>query len=137
MKPITVLLAAGLGVLLFAGAAQAQAEYVEPPKLRSDKTYSTHNYKHPNKAATARRWEAKQGVAVQQLADKNAELANYKRQMPNAEPVGGVSVSAAPLNNVASGNYKMQRPSSPATVPDADIARKRSKKDERNETTGN
>ena len=80
-------------------------------KLRNDPTYSTHNYKHANKAATAGKWKANSGVAVQQPLPGEMNMANYKRQAPNQAPVGGVTVEHTPSTDVADRNYKMQRPS--------------------------
>lgn len=88
-------------------------------KLRNDPTYSTHNYKHANKAATARKWEANAGVAVvppiasESLRPGPTNQANYKRQVPNQAPVGGVTVWHIPSNDVADRNYKIQRPGQP------------------------
>lgn len=75
--------------------------------------YSTHNYKHPHMAAAARSWEAKKGVAVKPAKLSDAQLANYKKQMPMAQPVGGITVGHTPSTNVADRNYKIQRLSEP------------------------
>ena len=96
-----------LGWLALAEQACGQ---VDRGKLRHDPTYSTHNYKHANKAATARQWEANSGVAVQPPKPGETNLANYKRQVPNQAPVAGITVSHTPSTNVADRNYKMQRP---------------------------
>ena len=124
---------------LFAFAEQARSQ--DDKKLRSDATYSTHNYKHPNKAATARKWEEKSGVAVQQPATGNNELANYKRQVPNAQPVGGIVVEHTPSMDVAERNYKIQRISQPTgdagqgSTPGTRVAKKQ-RKGKDNSTTG-
>lgn len=81
--------------------------------------YSTSNYKHPNMAAAASRWEKKQGVAVKQPAPSDAQLANYKTQLPTAQPVGGVTVEHTPSMNLADRNYKIQRINEPSTATDA------------------
>lgn len=78
-------------------------------KLRNDPTYSTRNYKHANKADSARKWENKKGVAVKPPKPDESTVANYKRQVPQA-PVGGVTVDYTPSTNVADRNYKIQRP---------------------------
>ncbi len=105
MKTINSCLIA-LGCLALAGPVCGQDNR---SALRNDPTYSTHNYKHPNKAATARQWEAKAGVAVEQPTPGNASLANYKRQLPNQAPVGGITVDHTPSASVADRNYKIQR----------------------------
>ncbi|MBC8155267.1 MAG: hypothetical protein H7Z72_20445, partial [Bacteroidetes bacterium] len=43
--------------LLLATVLTSCATYGPDDKLKRDGTYSTHNYKHPNKAAQARTWE--------------------------------------------------------------------------------
>lgn len=106
MKTISLYLTA-LCCLTLVGQACAQDDR---GKLRNDPTYSTHNYKHANKAATARKWEANSGVAVQPPASGQSNVANYKRQAPNQTPVGGVTVSHTPSTDVADRNYKIQRP---------------------------
>lgn len=78
-------------------------------KLRNDHTYSTHNYKHPNKAAAARKWENQSGIVVQAPGFSNEPLANYKRPVPGARPAGGVVVPHTPEMDVAVRNYKIQR----------------------------
>lgn len=98
-----------VAVCLLALVGQAYGQD-DRSKLRHDPTYSTHNYKHANKAATARRWEANSGVAVQPPKSGETNLANYKRQVPGQAPAGGVTVSHTPLTDVADRNYKMQRP---------------------------
>jgi hypothetical protein len=76
---------------------------------RNDPTYSTHNYKHPNKAATARQWETKSGVVVQPPKGSQGPLANYKHPVPGALSQGGVVVAHTPAMGVAVRNYKDQR----------------------------
>lgn len=92
---------------------------------RNDPTYSTHNYKHPNKAAAARRWETKAGVAVDQPKPGQSNVANYKRQAPNQPPVGGVTVNHTPSTSVADRNYKIQRPGQSTAVVGSGVATKR------------
>lgn len=90
---------------LTAGTVVAQ----DTDKLRKDVTYSTHNYKHANKAATARQWEQKKSVSVTAPALNQNQVANYKQQVPNAAPAGGVSVNHTPQVTLAERNYKIQR----------------------------
>lgn len=123
---IAVVLLAGLGLLALTNQAYSQDDQrADEAKLRNDPTYSTHNYKHQNKAATARSWENKRGVAVGRSAPSTEPLANYKRQVPSQPAVGGISVNHSPSTDVANRNYKIQRPLRPAaTVPDTNIAPK-------------
>ena len=100
----TYLLIAALSSLLF-----VKASAQDDRKLRNDHTYSTHNYKHPNKAATARQWENKAGVGVSKPATNPGPVANYKHQVPGAVPAGGVVVPHTPEVDVSQRNYKIQR----------------------------
>ncbi|HEY0109542.1 MAG TPA: hypothetical protein VGB67_07945 [Fibrella sp.] len=122
MKSITTLL---IGICLLAYSVRAKAQ--DEDKLRKDPTYSTHNYKHPNKAAVARRWEAKEGVPVYKPLPQDIRLSNYKNQLPGQPPYGGVMVPHTPNENLANRNYKMQRPSIGASQ-DSTLSRKRAKK---------
>ncbi|MBO0951734.1 hypothetical protein [Fibrella forsythiae] len=122
MKSISTLLI-GLGLLACSAPTRAQ----DDSKLRKDPTYSTHNYKHPNKAVTARNWESKEGVTVQTPSMQDSRLANYKTQVPGQPPVGGVTVPHTLNEELANRNYKMQKPSINASQ-DSTIARKRAKK---------
>lgn len=122
-----------LGLLAFAGQVSGQDSQ---SKLRKDPTYSTHNYKHPNKAATARQWESKSGVAVEQPQSGNANLANYKRQVPNQAPVGGVTVDHTPSSDVADRNYKIQRPFQSTNAARSDMANKRKKRSDDSSAVG-
>ena len=72
--------------------------------------YSTHNYKHPNKAAAATRRSAKVGVVVNQPSAGVNQVANYKMPATSRVPAGGVSVPHTPDLGVANRNYKMPRP---------------------------
>ncbi len=121
MKPITTLL---IALALLAAGAPGKAQ--DDQKLRKDHTYSTHNYKHPNKAAAAQRWEAKEGVRVQHTPPWYSQQANYKTQFPGQPPVGGITVPHTPNENLANRNYKMQQPSI-STSQDTTLSRKRAK----------
>lgn len=105
-------------------------------KLRNDPTYSTHNYKHANKAAAARKWEDNPGVVVKQPASGETNLANYKRQVPNQVPVGGITVGHTPSTDVADRNYKMQRPSQSTSSSGTGVASKRRNRVDRDTTVG-
>ncbi|QIP14094.1 hypothetical protein G8759_16450 [Spirosoma aureum] len=128
---IEFILLTGLGLLALAGQTHAQNDR----KLRNDPTYSTHNYKHPNKAATARRWEEKTGVAVQQPAPGDVRLADYKKGLPNAEPVGGITVDHTPSVTLAERNYKIQRVGEPANS--EGLVRQRKRKTDSTSVIGN
>ena len=78
-------------------------------KVRNDHTYSTHNYKHGNKAAAARQWENKSGASVRAPGLSTGPLANYKHPVPGATPMGGVVMPHTPDMDVAQRNYKIQR----------------------------
>ncbi|MFD2572014.1 hypothetical protein ACFSUS_15325 [Spirosoma soli] len=109
MKRIMLIIA--LSVLSFL-TVSAQ----DDQKIRKDHTYSTHNYKHPNKAAAARQWEDKRGVAVRTPGFNTGPLANYKHPVPGAVPAGGVVVSHTPETDVTWRNYKIQRVSLPKST---------------------
>ncbi|GAB4043994.1 hypothetical protein [Spirosoma jeollabukense] len=126
MKSLTFLLA---GAILVAITSQTYAQDVGPKPLNNP-MYSTHNYKHPNMAAAARRSENKASVAVQQPTPADARMANYKNQMPNRQPVGGVTVDHTPSASLADRNYKIQRVGEPQSFESAAgeyYVRKRSK----------
>ncbi|RYF74895.1 MAG: hypothetical protein EOO39_07805, partial [Cytophagaceae bacterium] len=106
MKQVLTLLI-GLGILACGAPSKAQDEQ----KIRKDHTYSTHNYKHPNKVAKAREWESKEGVTVQTPSLQDPRFANYKNQRPGLNPVGGVTVPHTLNEELANRNYKMQKPS--------------------------
>lgn len=78
-------------------------------KLRNDVTYSTHNYKHPNKAAVASKWKQNKGVTVNAPDLSNQQAGNYKRPVPGTTPTGGVVVPHTPQVSIAERNYKMPR----------------------------
>ncbi len=92
----------GLSLLAFSNQTMAQGGATP----LNDPGYSTGNYKHTNKAAAARRWEGKTGVSVQAPAPQNGQLANYKNQVPNQQPAGGVTVPHVPNEELANRNYK-------------------------------
>lgn len=84
----------------FAVTTQAQGG-----KAQQDVTYSIHNYKHPNKAAAASRWNAQPGTAIV-TPNVQGALANYKRPVPGIEPGVSLSVPGNGPASVASRNYK-------------------------------
>ncbi|WP_077919051.1 hypothetical protein [Spirosoma sp. 209] len=88
------------GLVLTTAAAMAQSS-----SSRHDHTYSTHNYKHANKSAEARRWEQKAGTPVLLPAAQGA-VANYKQPVPGTTPSGSLMVTANEPASLASRNYK-------------------------------
>lgn len=86
-------------------------------KVRRDVTYSSHNYKQPNKVAVARQWETKKGVLVNTPTPSKGPAVSYKNQVPGRKPVGGVVMTHTPVLDVAVRNYKIQRVFVTATPP--------------------
>ena len=103
-----------IALILSVAAFSATAQNTEKNKVRNDVTYSTHNYKHGNKAAAAQRWNKDKSVDVKTPDNALNQLANYKHQQTGNEPTPGVVVSHTPDTDVTSRNYKMQRVSEPA-----------------------
>ena len=104
---------ATLSFLTAPASAQIQNErrpQVETPVWRNDPMYSTHNYKHPNKAAAAQRRDSATGVAVRRPSAGVGQVANYKMPATGRVPIGGITVPHRPNLNVAERNYKMPRP---------------------------
>ncbi|WP_461100949.1 hypothetical protein [Spirosoma koreense] len=115
MKMLTIVLL-GASLLALSGHAYSQDQRSDGTnKPLNNPMYSTSNYKHPNMAAAARRWEKKEGVPVRKPSPNDAQLANYKNQMPVAQPAGGVTVDHTPSASLADRNYKIQRVSEPAS----------------------
>ncbi|WP_018619862.1 hypothetical protein [Spirosoma luteum] len=85
----------------------------QPVKPLNNPFYSSSNYKHPQAAAAARSWESKPAVGVSRPVSTETQLVNYKHQMPNKKPVGGVVIPHTPSTNLADRNYKIQRLSVP------------------------
>ncbi|MFD2933912.1 hypothetical protein [Spirosoma flavum] len=130
MKIVAVLLT---GISLIALSEQAFSQYEGVRKPLNNPLYSTHNYKHPNQAAAARRWENKAGIDVKQPALSDTRLANYKNQMPNTKPVGGVTIDHTPSASLADRNYKIQRVNQPkSSVPVNEYYVKKRKNDSTN-----
>ncbi|GAA4417780.1 hypothetical protein GCM10023187_50590 [Nibrella viscosa] len=50
-------------------------------KLRVDVTYSIRNYKHPNKAAMARRWEPETIIPLQMGFSRRITIGDYQRPL--------------------------------------------------------
>ncbi|WP_128544962.1 hypothetical protein [Larkinella soli] len=77
-------------------------------KLKNDPTYSTSNYKHPNKAAEAARWEPEASIEFRPRKRRPAmNIASYREQ----QRLGGMRESAIAVPagpSVANRNYKQQ-----------------------------
>lgn len=80
--------------------------YGQETKLKKDVTYSTHNYKHPNKAAQAQKWEQNRGVAVTTPNPRLVVQDNYKHPLPGALPSGGITVQHEPSATITDRHYK-------------------------------
>ncbi|GAB4044925.1 hypothetical protein [Spirosoma litoris] len=95
-----------LFILALSGLSILTASAQDDSKLRNDVTYSANNYKHPNKAAAARKWESKQGIEVNAPGLSRGPMTSYKQPVPNAIPTGGVVTTHTPDMDVAKHNYK-------------------------------
>ncbi len=138
MKTITtVLMGLGLTALSLSALAQGNVRgngQEEAIKLRNDPTYSTRNYKQPNKAAAARRWEGDKGVDVRPPYMPANRVANYKNQSANQIPAGGVTMGHTPDESLANRNYKAQQ--GPPAQGSTATARRRAKDTVRSTATG-
>ncbi|GAB3249882.1 hypothetical protein GCM10027347_07280 [Larkinella harenae] len=105
--------------LALSGLSIAAVSAQDVAKNRNDGTYSTHNYKHPNKAAVARKWASQKGTEINAPGLDNRAVANYKQPVPNAEPVDGFVVPHNAQENLANRNYKFQRPNASTAVDQA------------------
>jgi hypothetical protein len=94
--------------------------------LRNDPTYSTHNYKHPNKAAAAATWANKKGVRVAAPGYDPQRVVNYKQPKSGASPTVGIALPHTPSASLADRNYKIQgvNSSRPASQPDTQLVSK-------------
>lgn len=110
MKTITLTC---LGLLAIAFAIPAMAQN----KVKNDPTYSTANYKHPNKAAVARQMEPEEGIEFRRRKRKPQNLATYREEQRRggiADPAIAIPVTPSLANR----NYKQQnsmvKPQQPA-----------------------
>ncbi|MFD1145094.1 hypothetical protein ACFQ4C_28450 [Larkinella insperata] len=104
---------------LFSVTASAQ----DDAKRRNDVTYSTHNYKHPNKAAAARKWANEKGGTISATGFDQKLVTNYKQPVPRTEAADGLIVPHTAQENLADRNYKVQRVNTVTPVtPSAEIA---------------
>ena len=113
MKNLTLILVGVLLVALHTAQAQSPVEF----KHRSNPAYSVHNYKQPDKAALARKYNLdglKTFTYVEAKATNDLAQRNYKAQAISSEPIttGAVIPTTAqkePRNSIDSpANYKRQ-----------------------------
>lgn len=109
----------------------------DKPSWANDPTYSTSNYKHPNKARAARQASTKETVSVTAPTVGDAKLANYKQQRPNQAPAGGITVDHTPSASLADRNYKIQVPVREEAVPASAISRRAGAKKDTASGVGN
>ncbi|QHV94653.1 hypothetical protein [Spirosoma endbachense] len=104
MKTVGITLWGVFGLLLVAPAfSQNRAE------VYNDPTYSTHNYKHPNKAIEAQRVEASIGTNVPAATSTDRILADYKPQIHSNYASGSITVDYKSPRNTGDWNYKTQQ----------------------------
>ncbi|MGA0555696.1 hypothetical protein ACO2Q8_03525 [Larkinella sp. VNQ87] len=97
-----------LFALALIGVTVLSVQAQDNSRLRNDVTYSTANYKHPNKAATARKWTNQSATTVSTPVEKG-QVASYKQPVPGIEPVGGLVVPHVTKEDLAERNYKTPR----------------------------
>ncbi|OIN57442.1 hypothetical protein [Arsenicibacter rosenii] len=69
----------GLLCALILGLIVAGPALSQDAKLKRDVTYSTHNYKHPNKAQVARKWEQSPTVRTSDFDERQVVNGDYKK----------------------------------------------------------
>jgi hypothetical protein len=92
-----------IGLLAVALAISATAQN----KLKNDPTYSTANYKHPNKAAAARQWEPEAGIEFRRRKRKPQNIATYREQQ-RLGGFGDAAITIPATPSFANRNYKQQ-----------------------------
>ncbi|MFD2932929.1 hypothetical protein [Spirosoma flavum] len=107
MKALNVLL---ISMSFLPAAVQAHSNNypnAESLKPLNNPIYSVNNYKQPNLAAAALRWENKDEVWVKKMTFSDTKLANYKTHLSTTKPVGSVTLPYTPHNNLSNWNYKI------------------------------
>ncbi|MGA0558339.1 hypothetical protein ACO2Q8_16890 [Larkinella sp. VNQ87] len=95
----------GLAAIALAVTAVAQDK---PDKLKRDPTYSTSNYKHPNKAAAARQWEPEAGIEFRKRKRRQPmNIATYREQQRRGG-IGDPAIAIPAAPSMANRNYKQQ-----------------------------
>ncbi|MRS62077.1 hypothetical protein [Larkinella terrae] len=92
-----------LGLLAIALAIPASAQN----KLKNDPTYSTANYKHPNKATAARQWEPEAGIEFRKRKRQPMNIATYREQQRRGG-LGDPAITIPATPSMANRNYKQQ-----------------------------
>lgn len=77
------------------------------PRLRNDATYSTHNYKHANKASEARQWNPESSLTLRAGNSQQLGLGDYKR-FANRDTTT-LTVAVPTVGVPASINYKTKQ----------------------------
>lgn len=104
MKSLGLALVGLLGVALV-NTSLAQDE----AKLRRDVTYSTRNYKHPNKAAAASQWEPEASISFRNRSRRRVTIGDYKRTTARDVRTAGIILPVQSVP-VVGRNYKAQQP---------------------------
>jgi hypothetical protein len=97
------------GLLAVALAIPATAQDTRSRSVeQSDPTYSTRNYKHPNKAAAAQQWEPEASIEFRQRKRRFPQsIASYREeQRRGGMPNSAIAVPASPT--LVNRNYKQQ-----------------------------
>ncbi|GAB3899306.1 hypothetical protein GCM10028803_20230 [Larkinella knui] len=76
-------------------------------KVKNDPTYSTANYKHPNKATSARQWEPESGIEFRIRRRQPQTIAAYREQQRRGG-FGDAAISIPAKPTLANRNYKQQ-----------------------------
>ena len=93
-----------IGLLAVALAIPATAQN----KLKNDPTYSTANYKHPNKATAARQWESESGIEFRIRNNRKPQnIASYREQQRRGG-LGDPAIAIPSKPSLANRNYKQQ-----------------------------
>lgn len=123
---MTTTIAACAGLLAIALALPALSQ----DKLKNDPTYSTANYKHPNKAAAARQWEPEQGIEFKRRKNRPQNIASYREQQRRGG-IGDPAIAIPATPSMANRNYKQQnRMVSPQPAAKPEVATTRTEADE-------
>ncbi|KAA9347869.1 hypothetical protein [Larkinella humicola] len=92
-----------LGLLAIALAMPATSQ----DKVKRDPTYSTANYKHPNKAKAAREWEPESGITFRIRKRQPQNIASYREQQRRGG-LGDPAIAIPAKPSMANRNYKQQ-----------------------------
>jgi hypothetical protein len=76
-------------------------------KLKNDPTYSTANYKQPNKVTAARQWAPESGIEFRPRNRKPQNITTYREQQRLGGP-GDLAIAIPSKGSWVSHNYKQQ-----------------------------